>query len=59
MAAQTLATRKGQPPTLEPSFSSTVIEDNRSDGYWVEKFQFSQEDHVPGVITSVLRNAPF
>ncbi|KAF4314154.1 hypothetical protein GTA08_BOTSDO01273 [Botryosphaeria dothidea] len=54
MAAQTLATRKGQPPILEPSFSSTVIEDNRSDGYWVEKFQFSQEDRVPGVITSGL-----
>ncbi|OCK81474.1 hypothetical protein K432DRAFT_295373 [Lepidopterella palustris CBS 459.81] len=42
------------PKPLVPSFSSSIIEDNRSDGYWVETFHFSKEDRVPGVITSGL-----
>ncbi|EKG12892.1 hypothetical protein MPH_09991 [Macrophomina phaseolina MS6] len=54
MATQATSNPRGQAPILEPSFSSSIIEDKRSDGYWVEKFQFSTEDHVPGVITSGL-----
>jgi hypothetical protein len=40
------------PPTIaEPSFGSNIIEDKRSDGYWVETFHFDKEDPVPGIIT--------
>ncbi|KAH7188136.1 uncharacterized protein B0J16DRAFT_382018 [Fusarium flagelliforme] len=43
------------PPTIaEPSFGSNIIEDKRSDGYWVETFHFDKEDPVPGIITSGL-----
>jgi hypothetical protein len=34
-----------------PVFDSNVIDSDRSDGYWVETFQFSKDDKVPGVIT--------
>ncbi|KAL1636192.1 hypothetical protein SLS58_009886 [Diplodia intermedia] len=54
MGTRAAPAAKGQASILEPSFSSSIIEDKRSDGYWVEKFLFSKEDHVPGVITSGL-----
>lgn len=35
-----------------PQYSSSVIQSNRSDGYWVETFHFDQKhDRVPGIIT--------
>ncbi|KAH6844715.1 hypothetical protein B0I37DRAFT_446698 [Chaetomium sp. MPI-CAGE-AT-0009] len=37
-----------------PSFGRSVIEDNRSDGYWVETFHFCKDDLVPGIIASGL-----
>ncbi|KAH9904315.1 hypothetical protein F4778DRAFT_732119 [Xylariomycetidae sp. FL2044] len=40
--------------TATPSFGSAVIQAGRTDGYWVETFHFSQEDKVPGVMTSGL-----
>lgn len=33
-----------------PSFSRTVIEDKRTDGYWIEAFHFSKDDKAPGLI---------
>lgn len=39
---------------LVPSFSHSVIENNRSDGYWVETFNFSKKEKVPGVIVYVV-----
>jgi aldos-2-ulose dehydratase len=33
-----------------PSFSSSIIENNRTDGYWVETFHFDDKDRVPGII---------
>lgn len=39
----------------EPSFTSSVIQGNRSDGYWVEAFHFdTKKDRVPGIIASGL-----
>jgi hypothetical protein len=35
---------------VPPNFGSSVIEPERKDGYWIETFQFSKEDDVPGVI---------
>ncbi|KAK7954127.1 hypothetical protein PG988_014821 [Apiospora saccharicola] len=37
-----------------PSFGSAVIQSDRKDGYWVETFQFSKDDRVPGVMVSGL-----
>ncbi|RYP70278.1 hypothetical protein DL771_005581 [Monosporascus sp. 5C6A] len=38
----------------EPSFGRLVIDDDRSDGYWVETFHFSSDERVPGIIASGL-----
>lgn len=39
----------------EPSYSSSVLQSNRSDGYWVETFHFDlTHDRVPGIIASGL-----
>lgn len=42
--------RKGNTITT-PVFDSQVIDGDRTDGYWVETFQFDQKDEVPGVVT--------
>ncbi|KAF4452163.1 Aldos-2-ulose dehydratase [Fusarium austroafricanum] len=42
------------PSIAEPTFGSSVIEDRRQDGYWVETFHFDKNDPVPGIITSGL-----
>lgn len=34
-----------------PVFGSAVIDNDRTDGYWVETFHFNKKDTVPGVIT--------
>ncbi len=34
---------------LTPSFGTGTIEDNRTDGYWVEPIKLSQDDPVPGI----------
>lgn len=49
VSAPVLAT-PSKSTTQAPSFSSSVIESNRSDGYWVETFHFDQKDKVPGII---------
>ncbi|KAK5651789.1 hypothetical protein OQA88_11656 [Cercophora sp. LCS_1] len=46
----------GARSVITPVFDSTIIDYDRTDGYWVETFQFSKEDKVPGVITSGLRS---
>jgi hypothetical protein len=34
-----------------PQYSSSIIQSNRSDGYWVETFHFHKKhDRVPGII---------
>jgi hypothetical protein len=35
---------------IEPSFGRSVIDTKKSDGYWVETFQFSNQEPVPGII---------
>ncbi|RYP09116.1 hypothetical protein DL764_001483 [Monosporascus ibericus] len=42
------------PGILEPSFGRLVIDEKRSDGYWVETFHFSNQESVPGIIASGL-----
>ncbi|KAL6714564.1 hypothetical protein ACLMJK_007989 [Lecanora helva] len=39
---------------LTPSFGNGIIEDNRTDGYWVEPIKLSQDDPVPSVVASGL-----
>ncbi|KAH8676425.1 hypothetical protein BGZ60DRAFT_513367 [Tricladium varicosporioides] len=39
-----------------PSFGHFVIDKDRTDGYWVETFHFSQADLVPGIIASGLNS---
>ncbi|KAK7413087.1 hypothetical protein QQX98_008035 [Neonectria punicea] len=39
-------------PIPTPSFSDSIIDDKRTDGYWVETFKFDKDDSVPGIITS-------
>jgi hypothetical protein len=34
-----------------PVFDSSVIDSDRTDGYWVETFHFKKDDKIPGVIT--------
>ncbi|KPM43201.1 hypothetical protein AK830_g3334 [Neonectria ditissima] len=41
-------------PVPVPSFSDSIIDDKRADGYWVETFKLDEKDTVPGIITSGL-----
>ncbi|KAI0152757.1 hypothetical protein GGR57DRAFT_513367 [Xylariaceae sp. FL1272] len=41
---------------IEPSFSPSIIQDKRSDGYWIEKFHFHSDDQVPGLLVSGLNS---
>ncbi|RYP05666.1 hypothetical protein DL765_009768 [Monosporascus sp. GIB2] len=42
------------PGILEPSFGRLVIDEKKSDGYWVETFHFSNQESIPGIIASGL-----
>lgn len=37
-----------------PKFTKTVVQDNRTDGYWIETFWVDPNDKVPGLIGYVI-----
>lgn len=42
---------KTKTPTLPtPKFTKSVVQDNRTDGYWIETFWVDPNDKVPGLI---------
>lgn len=38
---------------LTPSFTSSIVQSDRSDGYWVENIKIDSNDRVPSIIAYV------